>query len=217
MEVSPSERAPPFSTAGSASCAGITLSVMAILFPSCSFSARGFLALVGPIAGGAIVLAAACALATSPVLAADQEPGAAVTPVPPAPMAAYANTELGKLLDSGSELVVAGKRLNVGLLRRFYARHGFEPVWTTRSAQANSLIDAVRRAGEHGLAPQLFHVNLLRSPTLPPLHRELLLSDTFLSYADALARGAVRLVLGSAAARRRLVFGTIFGMKEATA
>ena len=34
---------------------------------------------------------------------------------------------------------------------------------------------------------------------------------------DALARGAVRLVLGSAAARRRLVFGTIFGMKEATA
>jgi len=191
MEVSPSERAPPFSTAGSASCAGITLSVMAILFPSCSFSARGFLALVGPIAGGAIVLAAACALATSPVLAADQEPGAAVTPVPPAPMAAYANTELGKLLDSGSELVVAGKRLNVGLLRRFYARHGFEPVWTTRSAQANSLIDAVRRAGEHGLAPQLFHVNLLRSPTLPPLHRELLLSDTFLSYADALARGVM--------------------------
>jgi murein L,D-transpeptidase YcbB/YkuD len=162
----------------------------AILFPSCSFSTRGFLAL-GPIAGGAIALAAAYALATSPVLAADQEPRAAFMPAPPAPMAAYADTELGKLLDSGPELVVAGKRLNVGLLRRFYARHGFEPVWTTRPAQAISLMHAVLRGGEHGLAPQLFHANLLRSPTLPPLHRELLLSDTFLSYADALARGVM--------------------------
>ncbi len=110
-------------------------------------------------------------------------------PAPPTLMASYANTELGKLLDSGPELVVAGKRLNVGLLRRFYARHGFEPVWTTRPAQANSLTNAVLHAGEHGLAPQLFHANLLLSPTLPPLHRELLLSDAFLSYADALARG----------------------------
>ena len=32
---------------------------------------------------------------------------------------------------------------------------------------------------------------------------------------DVIARTAVRLVLGAAAARRRLVFGTIFGMKEA--
>jgi len=149
------------------------------------------LALVGPIAGGAFALAAACGLATSPVLAAHQEPGTAFTPAPPAPMAAFANTELGKLLDSGPELVIAGKRLNVGLLRRFYARHGFEPVWTTRPAQANSLMNAVLRAGEHGLAPQSFHANLLRSPTLPPLHRELLLSDAFLSYADALARGVM--------------------------
>jgi murein L,D-transpeptidase YcbB/YkuD len=147
------------------------------------------LALVRHIADGAIALAAACALATSPVLAADQKPGAAFALAPPAPMAAYANTELGKLLDSALELVVAGKRLNVGLLRRFYARHGFEPVWTTRPAQANSLMNAVLRAGEHGLAPQLFHADLLRSPTLPSLHRELLLSDAFLSYADALAQG----------------------------
>jgi L,D-transpeptidase YcbB len=163
----------------------------AILFPSCSFSTRGFWALVGPIAGGAIALAATCPLATSPVLAADHETGAAFMPAPPAPMAAYADTELGRLLDSGPELIVAGKRLNVGLLRRFYAHHGFEPVWTTRPAQANSLMHGVLRAGEHGLAPQLFHANLLRSPTLPPLHRELLLSDAFLSYADALARGVM--------------------------
>jgi murein L,D-transpeptidase YcbB/YkuD len=88
-------------------------------------------------------------------------------------------------------LVVAGERLNVGLLRRFYARRGFEPVWTARPAQAGSLTNAVLRAGEHGLAPQLFHAHLLLSPTLPPLYRELVLSDAFLSYADALARGVM--------------------------
>jgi murein L,D-transpeptidase YcbB/YkuD len=50
----------------------------------------------------------------------------------------------------------------------------------------------VLRAGDHGLAPQLFHANPLRQTArLPPLDRELLLSDAFLSYADALARGAM--------------------------
>ena len=163
----------------------------AILFLSCNFSTRGLLALVRPIAGGTIALAAACALAAPAVLAGEQEPRAVFVPAPPAPMGAYATTELGKLLGA-SELVVAGERLNVGLLRRFYARHGFEPIWTTRPTQANSLMNAVLRARDQGLAPELFHANLLRSPaTLPPLDRELLLSDAFLSYADALARGVM--------------------------
>jgi murein L,D-transpeptidase YcbB/YkuD len=163
----------------------------AILLASCSFSTRGLLARVGAIARGAIALAAACALAAPAVLATEQKPGAGFGPAPPALMVAYANTELGELIGSAPELVVAGERLHVGLLRRFYARHGFAPVWTTRPAQANSLINAVLRAGEHGLAPQLFHAHLLLSPTLPPLYRELVLSDAFLSYADALARGVI--------------------------
>src|SRR5262249_34287130 len=42
------------------------------------------------------------------------------------------------------------------------------------------------------LTPELFHADLLRSAdSLPALDRELLLSDAFLSYADALARGAM--------------------------
>lgn len=103
-----------------------------------------------------------------------------------------ADTELGRRIDQGPRLVVAGEQLNVGLLRRFYAGHGFEPVWTTREAQANSLMKAVLSAGDHGLAPELFHARLLRGKTtLPPLDRELIRSDAFLSYADALARGAV--------------------------
>ena len=107
-------------------------------------------------------------------------------------LAPHANTELGKLIDGAPKLVIAGERLNVGLLQRFYARHGFEPIWTTRQAQANSLVNAVLRGGDQGLNPELFHANPLpQTATLPPLDRELLLSDAFLSYADALARGAV--------------------------
>ncbi|HJU28234.1 MAG TPA: L,D-transpeptidase family protein [Candidatus Binataceae bacterium] len=114
-------------------------------------------------------------------------------PAPPAPIAADDDQGyLGELIESAPELVVAGERLNIGLLRRFYARHGFEPVWASRQSQANSLIEALSRAGDDGLAPRLFHANVLRSPAaLSSLDRELLLSDAFLSYADALARGVM--------------------------
>ena len=140
------------------------------------------MARLGRIAGGAIALAMAYALPGPVVLAADQTP------------LAYAKTELSDLLAGAPQLVVAGERLNLELLRRFYARHGFAPVWPTHQSQANSLMNAVLRAGDHGLAPQLFHANLLgSSATLPPLQRELLLSDAFLSYADALARGVMPL------------------------
>lgn len=148
------------------------------------------MAFVRVLAGRAVALAAACVLAAPVVFAAEQQPGGTFTP-PSAPMLAYADTELGTLLGSGQEFVVAGERLNVALLRRFYARHGFQPVWTSRPAQASSLTNAVLRAGDQGLAPELFHAHLLLSPTLPPLYRELVLSDAFLSYADALARGVM--------------------------
>ena len=121
----------------------------------------------------------------------DREPPVALV-APPKPMAAEANTKLAELIE-GAPKSVAGEQLNVELLRRFYARRGFTPVWETRQGQANSLMDALSRAGNHGLAPELFvHADLLRSPaTLSALDRELLLSNAFLSYADALARGAV--------------------------
>jgi murein L,D-transpeptidase YcbB/YkuD len=140
---------------------------------------------------GTIALAA-CAPTEPTIGGPDREPAAALLSAPPAPKAAYAGTKLGQLLDSAPNSIVGGERLNVELLRRFYARHGFAPVWTTREAQATSLMNAVARARDHGLAPELFHADLLQSPaTLSPLDRELLLSSAFLSYADALARGAV--------------------------
>ena len=110
--------------------------------------------------------------------------------MPAAP--AVTSAEIAKLINSARVLVIAGERLNGELLRRFYAGRGFQPIWTTRQAEANSLLSAVLRAGDHGLAAELFHANALRNTaTLPPLHRELLLSDAFLTYADALARGAM--------------------------
>jgi L,D-transpeptidase YcbB len=132
-----------------------------------------------------VALAAACALTACGIL---PEPDAS------AGLGQQPNTELRARLDDAPELVVAGEQLNAALLLRFYARHGFEPVWATRPAQTKLLVSMVLRAGEQGLEPERFHVNLLRHrATLPPLDRDLLLSDAFLSYADALARGAVPL------------------------
>jgi murein L,D-transpeptidase YcbB/YkuD len=130
-----------------------------------------------------IALAAALALAAC---SAGPAPGPVVA-LPP-----QTNTDLSRLINNGPELVIAGDHLNTGLLKSFYARHGFNPVWTTRQAQADSLIGAVLRAGGQGLDPELFHASALQhAASLPPLERDLLLSDAFLSYADALARGAV--------------------------
>jgi L,D-transpeptidase YcbB len=129
-----------------------------------------------------MAFAATCMLAGC---AAEPEPNVASIPVPP-------DTELGRRIAGGPGVAVGGEQMNADLLRQFYARHGFEPVWTARQAQADSLVNAVFSAGDQGLDPELFHASLLRRrAALPPLDRDLLLSDAFLSYANALASGAV--------------------------
>lgn len=98
---------------------------------------------------------------------------------------------LGHALDSPTP-VIAGETLDGALLRRFYTRRNFEPVWTTRQAQAGAFKALVLRARDHGLDPELFHADLLRRlDTLPPDRRDLLLSHAVLTYAQALAVGAV--------------------------
>lgn len=103
------------------------------------------------------------------------------------------DAELAARLDAGSRLTVAGERLNVKLLRRFYEGHGERTVWDHYAAAARVLWKAVLRAPGQGLDPGLFHAAVLtgRGPALSLAERDLLLSDAFLSYADALARGAV--------------------------
>lgn len=113
-----------------------------------------------------------------------------------AALATHADTELARKLDGQSPLRIAGEPLNAELLARFYARHNFEPVWSGHPAQANALVEAVLDANAQGLDPDLFHGKLLRHRfALSPLDRELVLSDAFLSYSEALAQGAVPVAL----------------------
>jgi murein L,D-transpeptidase YcbB/YkuD len=132
------------------------------------------------LAGGAISLAAwALAGCAAPE---------GMTPQPPSP---EPGEDLARLRD-GADPVVAGEALDGPLLRRFYARRGFEPVWATRQAQAVALAEAVLRSSDHGLDPERFQAGLLRRMSMfPPLRRELLLSHAVLTYAEALAYGAV--------------------------
>jgi len=127
----------------------------------------------------------------------DLPPGADAAGVGGAPVDAVpfaGNVELKARLDAPGKLTVAGERLHGWLLRPFYATHGYLTVWDAHAVEAGRLMrDAVLRADEHGLDPALFHSVVLdaRGPNLSPVERDLLLSDAFLTYADALARGAM--------------------------
>jgi L,D-transpeptidase YcbB len=95
---------------------------------------------------------------------------------------------------SNADLQVAGVRLNRWLVWRLYAAYGFEPIWASRQREAAALQNAILHADGHGLDPNLFHAALIaRAAALSPADRDLVLSDAFLAYADALARGAVPL------------------------
>jgi murein L,D-transpeptidase YcbB/YkuD len=136
-------------------------------------------------------------VAPVPAGAADAAPHTAVAALQPGDAAtanipAASDSELKARLDAGA--AVGGERLHAALLHQFYAAQNYQPVWIGRQAQADALLKAVHRAGEHGLDPNLFHAAVLANPAaLPPIDRELLLSDAFLGFADALARGAVPL------------------------
>src|SRR5262249_22495653 len=85
---------------------------------------------------------------------------------------------------------IGGEPLHTALLRRFYASHGDSPVWPSHPAQATALWHAVLNASDHGLDPDRFHAAVFAKTTLSPTDRDILLSDAFLGYAEALARGA---------------------------
>ena len=126
---------------------------------------------------------------TPVALPSDQGAGTPAVAAPVAPP--VPQTEIQARLER-SGLAVAGEHLHVALLRRFYAAHSYEPVWDSRQAQAAALTQAITRAGDHGLDPEVFHLTALRNAaSLPTTDRDLLLSDAFLSYADALARGVL--------------------------
>lgn len=157
-----------------------------------STSARAPLAPRPALSASMLALAAACLLSGCGTAPGTGSGGPALGLDSGASLASGAETPLGQRLAEERPLVVGGESLHAPLLRQFYGMHGFQPVWSRHPAQADHLVAAVLSAGDQGLNPDLFHARLLRHRwTLPPLDRELLLSDAFLSYADALARGAV--------------------------
>jgi murein L,D-transpeptidase YcbB/YkuD len=111
----------------------------------------------------------------------------------PNPTPFVGNPELKARLDFPGKLMVAGERVHDQLLRRFYTAHGYQTVWTSHPAEASRLWSAALLAGKQGLDPTLFHSTTLteRGTALSPVERDLLLSDAFLGYADALSRGAM--------------------------
>ena len=138
----------------------------------------------GALAGGAAVLGAAFGLGAC-----------AGPPAPrarPAVVAPRAEGELARVLEGAREIRVGGQALDIEAIRRFYERRAYRPVWAGREAEAQAIAEAVLRADAHGLDPDMFHApQLRRRETFSPLRRELLLTGAALSYAEALAHGAV--------------------------
>ncbi|HEY1503787.1 MAG TPA: L,D-transpeptidase family protein [Stellaceae bacterium] len=80
--------------------------------------------------------------------------------------------------------MVAGHGLDKATLNALYEAHGFQPVWT--EARQQSFRQALDEAASHGIDPHGYEVKAAQ-----PAARELLLTDAFLRYASALARGRV--------------------------
>ncbi|MBV9551510.1 MAG: L,D-transpeptidase family protein, partial [Alphaproteobacteria bacterium] len=134
----------------------------------------------------ATLLPAASALATE-----EKAPVGSPGVLPLTAPSVAGDSEIAARLGGAGPLSIAGEPLHVALLRRFYAAHDSQPVWTTHSAQATALWHAVLKAGDQGLDPDNFHAAAFAKPALSVVDRDILLSDAFLSYAHALAHGAV--------------------------
>jgi murein L,D-transpeptidase YcbB/YkuD len=151
----------------------------------------------GVVAGALVGMVAAAGVCAEPGggVAAAMPPAFATPADVPAGRggpSALGDSDLKTRIEGTGSPYAAGEKLHGTLLRQFYAQYNFQPVWGARPAPAKALLALVLRAEEHGLDPGLFHAAALRNPsTLSPIDYELLLSDAFLAYADALARGAV--------------------------
>lgn len=104
-----------------------------------------------------------------------------------APGAARADVEptaIAALLQRGNTIELAGRSVATSPLNRFYAARDYRPIWTPE--RRNELVAALAEVSSQGLDPGAFVI-----PNADPAATELLLSDAFMRYAVALARGLV--------------------------
>lgn len=104
-------------------------------------------------------------------------------------------TELKQALQATGPLESGGISLDRARLAAAYDRRNFAPIWAARPAMAAGLFAAIGDAARDGLYPDDFGLSSLQAAlggdALKPLDRELLLSDRFLAYAQALGQGRV--------------------------
>jgi len=129
-----------------------------------------------------------------PVLAQTQAgaPAGAFAPIPPvenpvlapAPVPAAASSEIQSLLTGTGALAISGRRLDRAQLAAIYSKRDFRPLWSGQ--QRAELVAALAAAPSQGLDPGAFAL-----PETDPAQGDILLTDAFLRYAQALVRGRV--------------------------
>jgi L,D-transpeptidase YcbB len=116
--------------------------------------------------------------------AARPKPAPAVVMPHPAPSLGTPEAAIETALSGSDPLVLAGRGLDKTALAALYAPRGFQPVWN--EARQQSFQRALDEAASHGLDAHVYEVKTTQATA-----RELLLTDAFLRYASALARGRV--------------------------
>ena len=118
-----------------------------------------------------------------------------VPAVPGAGMTAPGPAELSAWLADPNRPLPAGDEAQRPLLLSVYRARNFEPIWLAASALQVQLIQALDRCTEQGIDPRALGLDRLRrvesDPGTPPAAKEILLSQTFLSYAAMLQAGRV--------------------------
>src|SRR5579862_3386184 len=144
-----------------------------------------FLLLPLLLAAAAILVARmgpAGAQAYAPIPPPVAAPSPALAPSP-APVAPNPDSIAGLLVGEG-DLVLSGRHLDRVQLAAIYEKRDFRPLWNDQ--RRAELMAALADAPSHGLDPGAF--------ALPETDRDrgdILLTDAFLRYAQALARGRV--------------------------
>ena len=113
---------------------------------------------------------------------------------PPAKAAPGASEIKDALADHTHPLEGGGLTLNRDVLTSAYQARDFEPLWVAPE-MSDALVASIAGADSDGIDPESFDLSALKSAlassALTPVGRELLLSDRFLAYAQALAQGRV--------------------------
>jgi len=103
--------------------------------------------------------------------------------------------DIQQRLAGSDPLVTGGIRLDRTRLAAAYGRRDFAAVWAARPEMVAALLTALGEAGREGLDAEDFGLIALQAALgdddIGPVERELLLSDRFLTYAQALAQGRV--------------------------